>query len=214
MATPKLLIFDWDGTLCDSVDRIATSIRLAAADHGLSVPSYAEASDVIGLGLKECIDQLFPGLANSDAEQFAALYSARFRQQDTSPCAFFPGVLETLSDLRQGDYFLAVATGKSRAGLDRVLAATGLFEFFDGSRCADETLSKPHPLMLEELLSQFDVKPSEAIMVGDTEFDLEMARNANVPAIAVSYGAHDLDRLLKYEPIASLDSFQDIKKYV
>lgn len=196
------------------MDRIATSIRLAAADHGLAVPSYAAASDVIGLGLKECIDQLFPGLADSDAEQFAALYSSRFKQQDIIPCAFFPGVLETLRDLRQGAYFLAVATGKSRSGLDRVLAATGLFEFFDGSRCADETLSKPHPLMLEELLSQFEVRPSDAIMVGDTEFDLEMARNANIPAIAVSYGAHHLDRLLKYKPIASLDSFQDIKKYL
>jgi phosphoglycolate phosphatase len=107
-----------------------------------------------------------------------------------------------------------VATGKSRAGLDRVLIATGLFEFFDGSRCADETLSKPHPLMLEELLIQFDVKASDAVMVGDTEFDLAMARNANVPAIAVSYGAHDLDRLLKYKPIASVGSFSDIKIYI
>ena len=214
MATPKLLIFDWDGTLCDSVDRIATCIRLAAADNGLAVPSYAAASDIIGLGLKECIDQLFPGLAESDAEHFAVAYSARFREQDTSPCAFFPGVLDTLSDLQESGYILAVATGKSRAGLDRVLMATGLFEFFDSSRCADETLSKPHPLMLEELLVQFDVRASDAVMVGDTEFDLAMARNANVPAIAVSYGAHNVDRLLKYKPIASIDSFSDIKKYL
>ena len=196
------------------MDRIATCIRRAAVDNNLAVPSYAAASDIIGLGLKECIDQLFPGLPESDANEFAVSYSARFREQDTSPCDFFPGVLETLRDLRKSGYILAVATGKSRAGLDRVLVATGLFGFFDGTRCADETLSKPHPLMLEELLAQFEVKASDAVMVGDTEFDLAMARNANVPSIAVSYGAHDLDRLLKYKPIVFLDALSDIKLYL
>jgi phosphoglycolate phosphatase len=123
-------------------------------------------------------------------------------------------VLTTLKDLRASGYILAVATGKSRAGLDRVLAATGLVGFFDGSRCADETLSKPHPLMLEELLSQFDVKANDAIMVGDTEFDLAMAESAKIPAIGVSYGAHELSRLLKYKPIACLDAFSDINLYL
>ena len=164
--------------------------------------------------MRECINALFPGVGQTDADRFAASYSAHFRRQDQNPCAFFPGVLKTLKDLHASGYILAVATGKSRAGLDRVIAATGLVGFFDGSRCADETLSKPHPLMLEELLSQFDVKANDAIMVGDTEFDLAMAEAAKIPAIGVSYGAHELDRLLKYKPIACLDAFSDIKLYI
>lgn len=196
------------------MDRIATCIRLAAADNNLEIPSYAAASNIIGLGLKECINELFPSVVQPDADRFAASYSAHFRRQDQNPCAFFPGVLETLKDLRAGGYILAVATGKSRAGLDRVLAATGLVGFFDGSRCADETLSKPHPLMLEELLSQFGVKANDAIMVGDTEFDLAMAKSARMPAIGVTYGAHELDRLLRHDPIACLDSLSDIYLYL
>ncbi len=116
--------------------------------------------------------------------------------------------------MRASGYLLAVATGKSRAGLDRVFAATELTGFFHGSRCADETRSKPHPLMLQELLAEQGVAPQNAVMVGDTEFDMEMAVNANMPRIAVSYGAHDRSRLLEYQPLACLDNFSNILNYV
>ncbi len=209
-----LLIFDWDGTLSDSVSRISTCIQLAAEDHSLPVPDFNAAKNIIGLGLKEAVAQLFPQASAELVGAFSATYSAHYRARDQQPCAFFPGVLETLQQLRAQNYLLAVATGKSRAGLDRVLLATELTDFFHSSRCADETRSKPHPLMLEELLAVHEVMPEHAIMVGDTEFDMEMAVNANMARIAVSYGAHEPHRLDTYSPIACIDSFPEIINYL
>lgn len=210
----KLLIFDWDGTLSDSVARISLCIQLAAKDHNLPVPEFNAAKEIIGLGLHEAIAQLFPQVSADMVARFSATYSAHYRDQDQQPCKFFPGVLECLEQLRAQNYLLAVATGKSRAGLDRVLLATGLNDFFHDSRCADETRSKPHPLMLQELLAEHRVRPEQAVMVGDTEFDMEMAVNAGVPRIAVSYGAHDAKRLDKFQPIACLDQFNDIVNHL
>ncbi len=210
----KLLIFDWDGTLSDSVARISRCIQLAALDLQLPVPSYDQAKDIIGLGLQEAIVRLFPAAQDNVIAEFSATYSAHYRREDSSPCDFFPQVMDTLQDLRSQGYLLAVATGKSRNGLDRVFAATDLDGFFHGSRCADETRSKPHPLMLEELLAEFDIAADNAVMVGDTEFDMEMAVNASMPRIAVSYGAHDISRLSVFEPVACIHSFRDIVKYI
>jgi phosphoglycolate phosphatase len=210
----KLLIFDWDGTLSDSVARIATCIQLAAEDHSLPIPDFDAAKEIIGLGLQEAIAQLFPQANAEMVAAFSATYSAHYRDQDQQPCAFFPGVLETLYELRAQNYLLAVATGKSRAGLDRVLHATELSDFFHSSRCADETRSKPNPLMLQELLALHKVMPEQAIMVGDTEFDMEMAVNAKMPRIAVSYGAHEARRLHAYSPIACIANFSDIINYL
>lgn len=210
----KLLIFDWDGTLSDSVARISTCIQLAAEDHRLPIPGFDAAKEIIGLGLQEAIAQLFPQANAEMVKAFSATYSAHYRDQDQQPCAFFPGVVDTLNELRAQNYLLAVATGKSRAGLDRVLLATELGDLFHSSRCADETRSKPHPLMLQELLTQHGMMPQQAVMVGDTEFDMEMAVNAKVPRIAVSYGAHEAHRLDAYSPITCLDSFSDIINYL
>lgn len=210
----KLIIFDWDGTLSDSVARIARCIQLAAQEHQLPQPSFDQAKDIIGLGLREAVSQLFPSIDAAMVERFSASYSAEYRSQDNSPCEFFPGVLSSLQQLRDSGYRLAVATGKSRAGLNRVFQATELGDFFHGSRCADETRSKPHPMMLEELLFEQGVAPQDAVMVGDTEFDMAMAVNADMPRIAVSYGAHERNRLLEYQPIACLDQFSNILKYV
>ncbi|MCT2530934.1 HAD-IA family hydrolase [SAR92 clade bacterium H921] len=206
----KLLIFDWDGTLSDSVARISTCMQLAAEDQGLAVPDFNAAKEIIGLGLQEAITQLFPDASADMVARFSASYSAHYREQDQQPCAFFPGVLSSLKQLRAQGYLLAVATGKSRAGLNRVLLATGLNDFFHSSRCADETKSKPHPLMLQELLAEQGASPEQAIMVGDTEFDMQMAVNAQVPRIAVSYGAHDAQRLYQFSPLACIDHFGDI----
>jgi len=210
----RLVIFDWDGTLSDSVSRIARCIQLSANDHQLPMPSFEQAKDIIGLGLREAILQLFPNAGGDLVSAFAATYSAHYRQQDTSPCEFFPQVLDTLTLLHKRNYLLAVATGKSRAGLDRVLRATNLTTMFHSSRCADETASKPQPLMLQELLAQFDLSPHQAVMVGDTEFDMEMAVNADMPRLAVSYGAHSADRLLRYQPLACMDHFSEIINYL
>ena len=213
-SSKKLIIFDWDGTLSDSVSRIARCIQLSASDHQLPAPSFDQAKDIIGLGLREAILQLFPHVTDDLVSAFAMTYSTHYRQQDNNPCEFFPQVLDTLTLLHQRNYLLAVATGKSRAGLDRVLTATNLTTMFHGSRCADETASKPQPLMLQELLVQFDLNPDQAVMVGDTEFDMEMAVNADMPRLAVSYGAHSADRLLKYQPLACMDQFSEIIKYI
>lgn len=207
---PELLIFDWDGTLCDSLSRIALCLQLSAADVGLPEPSLAAAKNIVGLGLDEVMRELFPGVDSAMTANLRSAYSAHFIREDSTPSAFFPGVIEHLEKLRDQGFTLAVATGKSRKGLDRVLDAVDMAGFFHSTRCADETASKPHPAMLFSLLEEFDVAPEAALMVGDTTYDMEMARTAKVPRLAVSYGAHSRERLLTYQPIACIDRFESI----
>ncbi len=209
--TIKLVIFDWDGTISDSVARIVNSMQSAAVELDMAMPTYLEVKEIIGLGLTEAVFRLFPQASREQVFQLQTSYSRHYRAEDSAPCPFFPGVEETLHQLKADGYQLAVATGKSRAGLDRVLLSLGMEDFFHNSRCADETLSKPHPLMLEELLAEFDLSAEAAVMVGDTEFDMEMAVNAGMPRIAVSYGAHHADRLHAFEPLACVDLFSEIK---
>ena len=209
--TIKLVIFDWDGTISDSVARIVNSMQSAAVELDMTMPTYLEVKEIIGLGLTEAVFRLFPQASREQVFQLQTSYSRHYRAEDSAPCPFFPGVEETLHQLKADGYQLAVATGKSRAGLDRVLLSLGMEDFFHNSRCADETLSKPHPLMLEELLAEFDLPAEAAVMVGDTEFDMEMAVNAGMPRIAVSYGAHHADRLHAFEPLACVDLFSEIK---
>lgn len=211
---PRLIIFDWDGTLCDSVAKIATCIQSAAKDCKLDPPTRAEAEGIIGLGLPEATRQLFPHLSAGAADRFASTYSLHFRQQEHNPSVLFKGVLDTLNWIKSDGRLLAVATGKSRAGLDRALAKLNLDGFFHGSRTADQTLSKPNPLMLNQLLEEFSLTPDQAIMVGDTSFDLEMAERAGIPSIGLTYGAHSLERLQRYGPIVCLERFSDIIKYI
>ena len=204
---PDVLIFDWDGTLCDSLSRIALCLQLSAADVGLPEPTLAAARNIVGLGLNEVMRELFPGVDSATTESLRDAYSAHFIREDSTPSAFFPGVREHLEKLREQGFSLAVATGKSRKGLDRVLDAVDMTGFFHSTRCADETASKPHPAMLFSLLDEFDVAPGAALMIGDTSYDMEMARAADVPRLAVSYGAHSRERLLEYQPVACIDKF-------
>jgi phosphoglycolate phosphatase len=187
---------------------------LSAEDLGYKVPSRDSAADIIGLGLSEAVKTLFPLLCDADVERFVKRYSLNFRARDQTPSKLFPQVAEVLASLKDADYLISVATGKSRAGLNRVLSALNMADIFDGSRCADETISKPDPLMLHELLNQFELAPDEALMVGDTEFDLDMAHRAGVPSIGVSYGAHSKDRLLQYNSVAIIDEFIHLKNYI
>jgi phosphoglycolate phosphatase len=209
-----LFIFDWDGTLCDSTAKITEAMQLAAIDMGWQPLPDAVICNIIGLGLPEAILALYPSVTEQQRAQIRDRYAVNFlRLDDDNASLFFPFVAETLLDLRKQGHLLAVATGKSRRGLDRVLRGFGLEHFFDATRCADETASKPNPLMLEELLRQFNVIHSNAVMIGDTEYDMEMARSIAMPRIAVSYGAHHADRLRPYLPELCVDRIDEILQW-
>lgn len=206
-----LFIFDWDGTLCDSTGKIVRCMQLAARKIGLRDLEDYEVLNIIGLGLPEAVSSLFPSASLEALNALSRAYSECFIADQQSPMSFFQGVEETLHHLRDEGYRLTIATGKSRRGLTRILEDLGMQNFFHGSRCADETRSKPDPVMLHELLAEFGCPAPEAVMVGDTEYDMEMARRANMPRVAVSYGAHAIERLRPYEPVLCLDHFPDIK---
>lgn len=205
-----LFVFDWDGTLSDSTARIIQCMQEAASNLSLSALAPLDIQEIIGLGLPEAIARLYPGLSEADCRALAAEYGRCYVAADQRPSNFFPGVLEALNGLRDGGHRLAVATGKSRKGLDRVLSQLELSDYFDATRCADETASKPDPLMLRELLHYFDCAAGSAFMVGDTEYDMAMACAARVPCVAVSFGAHHIDRLRAYKPVLCLDAMPQI----
>lgn len=208
-----LFIFDWDGTLCDSTAKICRSMQQAAMDCQQPELSAEQVMEIIGLGLPEAIQSLVPGIADDAMHAMRDAYASRFVAADQNPCGLFPGVMETLKRLRADGHCLAVATGKARKGLNRVLENLDLGDYFDASRCADETASKPHPLMLNELLKQTSHEVARAVMVGDTEFDMEMARRAGMARIAVDYGAHHLDRLKAYDPVLCVSRFSQIGEW-
>jgi phosphoglycolate phosphatase len=209
-----LLIFDWDGTLSDSAAKIIDCVQKAAQSTDFPVLEDEAIRNIIGLGLPEAMQCLYPDLNAHDREQIRLKYVEHFLASDQVPSPFFDGVIKGLEQLREANYTMAVATGKSRRGLDRVLVDANMQQYFDGSRCADETASKPHPLMLHELLEEFDVPPEQAIMVGDTEYDMAMAESAAMPRVAVSYGAHHIDRLTRYNPLLSVDSFTEFVGWI
>jgi phosphoglycolate phosphatase len=184
-----LIAFDWDGTLMDSTAHIVASIQAACVDLNLPVPSHEQASHVIGLGLADALRRAVPSILPDQIPLLVERYRSHYLAQDEQ-LVLFSGVREMLLDLKQRGYWLAVATGKSRLGLDRVLQATGLVELFDASRCADETHSKPHPAMLLQLMQQLGVDSRRTLMVGDTTHDLWMAANAQAHGLGVTYGAH------------------------
>jgi phosphoglycolate phosphatase len=198
-----LLVFDWDGTLMDSTAVIVKSIQSSCRDLGLPVPDDARAGHVIGLGLKDALTYAVPELAIADYPKMAERYSYHYRSYDNQ-LAPFDGAEPMLRDLAGAGFMLAVATGKSRAGLDRVFKSTGLGELFTASRCADECFSKPHPAMLLELMDQLGVEPARTLMIGDTTHDLQMAVNAGVPGLGVTYGAHPQQQLEELAPLATV----------
>jgi len=206
----RLLVFDWDGTLMDSEARIVGCFQAAAADVGVAVPHGDLARDVIGLGLQEAAERLFPGLGDAMVGRVVERYRYHFLGDHPTPSELFPGVVETLERLADAGYLLGIATGKSRRGLDKVLGETGLGRFFHASRCADEAFSKPHPQMLEEVMAVLGAGPRETLMIGDTEYDMQMARNAGVPGLAVSYGVHEPNRLLAEGALACLDRIDEL----
>jgi len=185
-----LVVFDWDGTLFDSTALIVRCIQSACADLGLPVPARHEAAYVIGLGLHDALAHVAPSLPPERVPELGLRYRHHYfnAQHDLS---LFDGVLPMLNDLKQRNHWLAVATGKTRVGLNEALAHVELQGLFDGSRTADETASKPHPRMLQELIAEFGVDPERPLMIGDTTHDLQMAVNAGTHSVAVSFGAHE-----------------------
>lgn len=194
----------------DSADRIVAVMQQALSDRGLVPLTDASIRNIIGLGLPEALRMLCPELPAPEIHELQSAYSRRFVEAEDVPCQFFPGVRETLDVLRADGSRLAVATGKSRRGLNRVLAGLGMSDYFDATRCSDETCSKPHPLMLNELLAELAVPAERAVMVGDTEFDMAMAVSAGMPRVAVDYGAHAVERLLPYRPELVLSRFPEL----
>ena len=207
------VIFDWDGTLMDSTHSIIESIQLASADLGLAVPSTMQASWIIGLSLESGLYKAVPDLTAEQMPDFLERYRHHFFQRDSS-IKMFDGAVGLLDQLRQRVVPISVATGKSRAGLDRVLQVVDLAHYFNTTRCADETRSKPDPLMLHEILWELDLKPESVLMVGDTTHDTYMAHNAGVDCLAVTYGAHDVATLEKSEPTAIVASVPEMHDWI
>ncbi|MFI8750710.1 HAD family hydrolase [Vreelandella lionensis] len=198
----ELIIFDWDGTLMDSVPKIVSCMQAAAADAEWGELEVSAIEDIIGLGLPEAIAKLCPDIDPEQAERLRQRYSHHFVHGDTTPMPFFDGVEAQLARLRERpQQRLAVATGKSRRGLDRVFNETGSGGLFHTSRTADETRSKPHPQMLLEILAELQVPAERAVMVGDTEYDLEMARAIGMDRVGVTYGVHTPARLAASQPV-------------
>ncbi len=210
----ELLIFDWDGTLADSVGRIVLAMNEAAERAG-EAPSAEDAiKGIIGLALGEAIWTLYPHLEPLQVERFRQHYADVYMALDQQPSPLFDGVVESLDAFRAHGYRLAVATGKARRGLDRVLKANGWEDFFDITRAADETRGKPHPLMLEEILAHCRAEPGQALMVGDSAFDLQMANNAGMHSVAVGYGAMSLQALAEFGPQVCIDHFSQLREWL
>lgn len=201
MGKRSLVIFDWDGTLMNSSARIVGSMQSAAVDCNLDPLKNHQIENIIGLGLPEAISILYPEAPSSVRESLSLSYSHHYVNVNTEPTPLFDGVEALLQGLENEGYLLAIATGKSRKGLNRVLKQSGLEGYFATSRCADETVSKPHPKMLLQILDELSVAPETALMIGDTEYDLEMATRANIASIGVTYGSHSLERLERHGPL-------------
>jgi phosphoglycolate phosphatase len=208
-----LLIFDWDGTLADSTGIIAHALQCACRDVGCAVPAEDDARYVIGLGLADALRHVAPALAPNDYPRLSARYREHYLAREAD-IPLFPGARSLLAELRAHGYRLGVATGKSRVGLDRALAFHALADAFDATRCADEGRPKPHPDMVLHLLARLEVAPHRALMIGDTTHDLEMAASAGIHALAITHGAHGLDRLQEVASLGAVDSLRDLRERI
>ncbi len=210
----NLLVFDWDGTLVDSIERIVTSLQTAS--HKVTGEGVSEnaARDVIGLGLTEAVQRLHPEMNSEQVQQVAEAYKQHYLYENTVPANLFEGVKDFLDELLQQGFTLAVATGKSRQGLDKSLEEHKLADHFATTRCAGEYLSKPHPEMLLGILKDLGMAASQALMIGDSEHDLLMARNAGVASIGVTHGVHPAAVLQLHQPLTCLDRITDLSHFL
>jgi phosphoglycolate phosphatase len=208
-----LIVFDWDGTLMDSTGTIVHCIQAAARDLGLPVPERKAAAYVIGLSLQDAMEAALPGLDPAMVPRVVERYRYHYLSRDQG-LTLFEGVQEMLADLSERGYFLAVATGKSRVGLNRALHTAQLASYFDATRCADESFSKPHPAMLHEITRELGQDMERTVMIGDTTHDLLMAANAGAASIGVHYGAHDAHELEALKPAFSATSVPQLHQWL
>lgn len=209
-----LIIFDWDGTLVDSIDWIVHCLQTAAKPHGYKMPDEHAAKSTIGLCIQQSMETLFPGIDQKTQKQLSTSYSQEFFSQDINKKHLFTGIENMLSNLKHNRYQLAVATGKTRAGLDWAMQGTALTSFFDITRCADESASKPQPLMLEQIIKEMDVEKERVLMIGDSVHDIQMANNAGIAAIAVSCGANSEAELQQLNPLLNLSKTTELLKFL
>lgn len=208
-----LIIFDWDGTLANSTQLIVDAIRKASADAGLVIPSQEAASSIIGLGLKEALLELFGAVPEHQLQHLVQRYGFYYNREENE-VPLFAGAAAAVEALHARGIQLAVATGKGRNGLNRALERSGIQSYLHATRCVDECHSKPHPQMILELMEELGTHPERTLMIGDTSFDLQMAQNAKVASLAVSYGAHPLNRLLPHNPLAYFDEFKALNEWL
>lgn len=208
----RVVIFDWDGTLVDSVEHIADSLHQAATDLGYPALEREAYRDIIGLGMVEALEKLYPGISREEMNRIREGYAGYFFKKVTTPQNVFEGMADVVADLRNAGRQCSVATGKSRRGLDSALVSSGLGGHFEITRCADETRSKPDPTMLKEILQFYGIEPEDAVMIGDTRYDLEMAKRIGMPSIGVEWGVHKRDVLGDYDPHAIVESVPELRK--
>lgn len=207
-----LVIFDWDGTLMDSVPKIVSCMQKMAKAANLPIPAESAVRDIIGLSLWVALERLFDCHEELEQQKLIAIYREFYLHTDGTPSPLFPNVVEVLSELSGSGLQLAVATGKARQGLERAWRETNTGEFFLASRCADEANSKPHPQMLNEILLQTGYRPDQAIMIGDSRYDLRMANAANMPSLGVSWGVHDHATLSLESPLDVITNIADLPR--
>ena len=208
-----LIVFDWDGTLVDSTTLISEALQQACRDLGQPVPDDAAARYVIGLGLADAMKRVAPELPPCRYPELGARYREHYLAREAA-IPLFAGARELLADLDAAGYLLAIATGKTRAGLARSLARIGLEGTFHATRCADEGFPKPHPDMLLHLMDRLTVAPHATLMIGDTTHDLDLARNAGAAGLAVAYGAHPPDELATGSPLATVHSVTELREWL
>ncbi|MDO8176935.1 MAG: HAD-IIIA family hydrolase [Undibacterium sp.] len=207
------IVFDWDGTLMDSTATIVKCIQASAKDLGLPIPDERAASYVIGLSLGDAMQAVLPDVDPKYHPRMVERYRYHYLAKDHE-LPLFPGVREMLNELSQDGYFLAVATGKSRVGLNRAMHSANLLSSFDATRCADETFSKPHPAMLQELTRELGQDMKRTLMIGDTTHDLQMAANAGAASVAVEYGAHEASFLQELDPLFSAKTVDELREWL
>lgn len=207
------VVFDWDGTIMDSTHSIVAAIQGACADLMLPVPPHKDASWVIGLSFDEALRRIAPTLTQDGMPRFMERFRANFLLRDAE-IMLFSGILDVFDDLRRRHIQLGVATGKGRAGLDRALSAAQLQGYFESTRCADESFSKPNPAMLLEIMEELGLRREQVLMVGDTTHDVQMALNAGVDSMAVSYGAHDKNTLAAARPTVLVSTIAEMRAWL
>jgi len=205
-----LIVFDWDGTLMDSVDWIVQCLVVAAKEQSCDIPKEQDVKNIIGLSIHKSMDKLFPSLDQEARQKYIESYSKAFFSRQITQADLFKGVADMLLQFKQRGYQLAVATGKSRHGLDKAMQGTRLESFFDITACADETASKPQPDMLNHIVKEMDVEKEKVIMIGDSTHDMEMAMNAGIASIAVLCGANSQQQMQPYNPLLNLQQTTEL----